>query len=45
MCQECGEDLIPLVINKETGKVFAACQSCSRTTTLTKEESNGIYYR
>jgi uncharacterized Zn finger protein len=45
MCQECGEDLFPLVINKATGKTIASCQNCSRVVTLTEEESNGIKYR
>lgn len=45
MCQECGEDLIPLVINGLTGKTIASCQNCSRVVTLSKEESNGIHYR
>ncbi|QGZ17278.1 hypothetical protein SEA_GIANTSBANE_74 [Arthrobacter phage Giantsbane] len=45
MCQECGEDLLPLVINSETGRVISACQNCSRVTTQTKEESNGLFYR
>ncbi|UGL63322.1 hypothetical protein SEA_TOKKI_80 [Arthrobacter phage Tokki] len=44
MCQECGEDLLPLVINSATGRVISACQNCSRVATLTKEESNGRSY-
>ncbi|QFG13701.1 hypothetical protein PBI_SHEPARD_75 [Arthrobacter phage Shepard] len=44
MCLECGEDLIPLVINKATGVIHASCQNCSRVATLTKEESDGLHY-
>lgn len=44
MCQECGEDLIPLVINSSTGKSICRCQNCSRVVTLTKEESDGLTY-